>query len=97
MTVSSEARIRTELPGRYLQHLCKHFGHRRPVTFDERSGHIAFDGGDCRPSAEEGVLTLLVEAPYEAGLERLQDVVARHLVRFAFREELAIGWNRRPG
>lgn len=94
MSLSSEARIATEAPGRYLQQLCKHFGHRRPVTFDEQSGHIAFDGGESRLFADDGTLTLTVTAPDAAGLERLQDVVARHLIRFAFREELAVEWRR---
>ena len=28
------------------------------------------------------------------GLEQLEDVVARHLLRFAFREEPAVEWRR---
>jgi uncharacterized protein len=85
--------VRTSAPGRYLQQqLCKHFGRKRPVTHDERSGRIAFPMGDCRLEAGEGVLRLTVAAPDAASLAQLQDVVARHLVRFAFREDIRIDW-----
>ena len=35
---------------------------------------------------------MTVEASDPEALAQLQDVVARHLERFAFREELAIDW-----
>jgi uncharacterized protein len=89
----SQASIATAQAERYLSQLCKHFQHRRPVTFDRQSGHIAFDMGDCRLRAEAGVLTLVAEAPDAERLAQLQDVVARHLVRFAFREELRVAWS----
>ena len=38
------------------------------------------------------MLTLTVETGDPEALAQLQDVVARHLVRFAFREELAVEW-----
>jgi hypothetical protein len=44
----SVAEIATPRAGGYLQQLCKHFGHRIPVTFDERSGHLTFSSGECR-------------------------------------------------
>ncbi len=48
--------------------------------------------GVCRLSADDGRLALSLDAPDAAALDRLQDVVARHLVRFAFREEMQIDW-----
>ena len=42
--------------------------------------------------AAEGVLTLSVEAADAPALTQLQDVVARHLLRFAFREDVRIDW-----
>ena len=91
----STAEVATAHASRYLQQLCKHFGHKLPVNFDPQSGRVAFSAGDCRLQAGETALTMTVEAADEAGIAQLQDVVARHLVRFAFREELAFDW--RPG
>lgn len=91
-TVRSTAAVATPNAGRYLQQLCKHFQHKLPVTHDERSGHIAFPIGDCRLTAAGDILTLALAAPDDAQLQQLQDVVARHLLRFAFREELRVDW-----
>ena len=88
----SVAEIATPNASRYLQQLCKHFAHKRPVTFDPQSGSIAFSSGECRLEARDDALTLSLTAPDAAYLEQLQDVVARHLVRFAFREDMQIDW-----
>jgi hypothetical protein len=90
--VRSVAEIATPNASKYLQQLCKHFRHKRPVAFDERSGHIAFAAGGCDLEATEGMLKLSLATPDVAQMEQLQDVVARHLLRFAFREELQAEW-----
>jgi len=84
--------IPTEYASRYLQQLCKHFSHKRPVSFDEHSGQITLMAGECRLTADDAKLTVVVEAQDPSQLEQLQDVIVRHLVRFAFREELSIDW-----
>jgi uncharacterized protein len=96
LAVHGVAKVATPEASRYLQQLCKHFGHRLPVTFDERSGRIEFPFGECRLNADEddGPLTLSLATPSVRQLEELQDVVARHLLRFAFREPPEIAWCR---
>jgi hypothetical protein len=89
---SSEARVLTEHASKYLQQLCKHFGHRIPATFDADSGHLTFEMGTTALVAAPALLVLRNEAPDAAGLTRLEGVIASHLVRFAFREELKIDW-----
>ena len=88
----SEARITTERASIYLQQLCKHFAHRLPVEFTPERGQIAFSIGTCRLAADSGVLTLQAEAADAPQLEQLQDVIVRHLLRFAFRDPPAITW-----
>jgi len=88
----SIADIETASASKYLQQLCKHFGHKTAVTFDETSGQIAFTMGDCRLAARDGVLSVTLTAADDARMAQLQDVVVRHLVRFAFRETLTIDW-----
>lgn len=85
------AEVRTAHALRYLGQLCKHFAHKIPVVFDETSGHITFRLGTCALDAQEGMLRLTIEGPAET-ITELRDVVASHLVRFAFREDLAIDW-----
>jgi hypothetical protein len=88
----SQTEITTPQASRYLQQLCKHFAHKLPVTFDPAQGSIAFDIGDVRLAADDERLTIALTAPDGEQLERLKDVVIRHLERFAFREELAVEW-----
>ena len=92
--VRSIAEVVTPVPARYLAQLCKHFQHKLDVVFDNQSGHIVFPLGDCRLTARDGTLTLSAEAADEDKLAKLQDVVARHLLRFAFREEMQIDWRQ---
>jgi uncharacterized protein len=91
-TLRSVAEVATPKASRYLQQLCKHFAHKLPVTFNERSGQITFSVGECRLDADEDALRLRLAARDDTQLAQLQDVAARHLVRFAFREEIQIHW-----
>ena len=91
----SEAHVTTATPRRYLGQLCKHFQHKLPVSLSEYHGRIEFPTGACElGAATDFTLTLQVRAPDEQALGRLEDVVARHLKRFAFREEIDIQWTR---
>jgi hypothetical protein len=94
-THASAALVRTPKASGYLQQLCKHFGHKLPVGFDERAGRIEFPMGVCTLAAapDAGTLALHASAASAEDLARLEDVVARHLVRFAFREELEVTWS----
>jgi uncharacterized protein len=92
LAVHSVAEITAPHASRYLQQLCKHFAHKRPVIFNEQTGRIEFSIGECRLEASDGRLQLSLAAPDDAQMSQLQEVVARHLLRFAFREEMQIDW-----
>jgi hypothetical protein len=94
--LSSEARVPTTVPRRYLAQLCKHFQHKLPVTLGDMHGRIEFPAGSCEldAAAQAGILVMRVTAGDEAALAKLEDVVARHLERFAFREQPEIRWAR---
>lgn len=92
--LASIATTQTPQAARHLTQLCKHFQHRLPVTLEERQGHIAFGMGTCDLQADDDTLTMRVSAPDEPTLRRLEDVVTRHLARFAFREPPEITWRR---
>ena len=89
----AEAQIPTASASKYLQQLCKHFQHKLPATFDAQAGQITFPLGKTTLAADDRTLTIHVEAANGEDMERLKDVVARHLARFAFREELSVNWN----
>ncbi|MDR5653172.1 DUF2218 domain-containing protein [Ruixingdingia sedimenti] len=91
--ITGTAAVATAKASGYLQQLCKHFGHKIPVTFDAEAGEIVFPFGTCRLRAEDGALHLTAIAPDAERLAQLQDVIARHLLRFAFREDgMRVDW-----
>ncbi|MFO1073416.1 MAG: DUF2218 domain-containing protein [Geminicoccaceae bacterium] len=90
--IQSLAQVATTQPSRYLQQLCKHFAHKLPVSFDTEAGSITFAAGRCQLAAREGVLELRAEAEDEARLREVENVVQRHLERFAFREPPTVLW-----
>ena len=91
---TSQAQVATPLASRYLQQLCKHFAHKLPVTFDPTQGRIEFSLGTCQLAATPDLLTMQAEAADETNLAQLEKVVASHLERFAFREELKVAWGQ---
>jgi hypothetical protein len=96
--MQSEAIVQTAHARRYLGQFCKHFAHKAPVELDPAlaSGQVRFGAGICSLYADEAALTLKVEGEAPDLITTLQDVVARHLIRFAFREDLTLAWQT-PG
>jgi hypothetical protein len=90
MTVAV-ARVPTAHASRYLQQLCKHWGHKYPVVYTAENGRIEMSAGVLLMDADADGLGLHLAAEPQ-NLERMQGVVADHLRRFAFRETLAFDW-----
>jgi hypothetical protein len=85
------ARVATTHGSRYLQQLCKHWSHKYPVEFTPENGRIEMSAAVLILDADADGLGLRLTAAAE-DLERMQDVVTRHLQRFAFKEDLAVDW-----
>lgn len=92
--LSSEARVKTSKASRYLGQLCKHFAHRVPVTFDPEQGRVEFQPGIGLLEACPEFLILRAHARDSDSLAQMEDILARHLERFAFREKPEIRWTR---
>lgn len=86
------ATVPTPHASRYLQTLCKHFGHKVAVEFDATAGRITLPFGACALRADEAALEMSVEAGDDAALRKAAQVIASHLERFAFRENPTITW-----
>jgi hypothetical protein len=91
---TSTAHVKTSSASRYLQQLCKHWGHKYPVEFDAKHGVITLPMGPVTMDASPSELTVELEADEGAAFDRFETVVADHLARFAFREELQFDWRR---
>src|SRR5690242_16169054 len=93
MTVST-AHVPTASGSRYLQQLCKHWGHKFDVTFDARHGEIPLPFGPLTMDATPDELVLVLKTNDPGSLDRFEGVVAEHVQRFAFREQLVFNWSR---
>ena len=88
----AETRVVTDKPAIYMKQLCRHFGHKVAVEFDDEHGSIQFPFGLCELTAEPNVLVMRVDAGNDEDFARIKGVVGGHLERFAFREELQVQW-----
>ena len=88
---TSRTHVSTALGSRYLQQLCKHWGHKLQVEFTPEIGSIRFDENRvCRLKADEAGLQISVEAGDAERLAHTERVVIEHLKRFAFKEDLGV-------
>ena len=90
---NSVATVSTPNASRYLQQLCKHFGHKVPVKFTPTEGKLSLPFGTCEMTADADVLTLTALSE-RSELPKMEKVLADHLARFAFRENPTITWER---
>jgi hypothetical protein len=92
--MNAMASIPTENARRYLGQFVKHFAHKLPFTRWETNeqGSVEFPMGQCKLKADEARLSISLEPTFPEALPELKDVVERHLLRFAFRENLTISW-----
>lgn len=82
----------TQNAERYLGTLCKHFGHKVPVTHQPGSGRIELPFGQCMLRADDSGLSVTIEASDQPLLDKTAKVISSHLDRFAFRENPQLDW-----
>lgn len=95
---ASAAEVGTERPARYGKQLVAHLSRRSGGEWSEDDGQGWIQLGDGRAvlASGPGVLRIRIEGP-GADLERIEDVVGRHLVRFGTKDELVVRWVRDSG
>lgn len=93
MNVELNGSAATPNASRYLQQLCKHWGHRFTADFTPEKGNVDFgDGTSVDLIADAAALRFIVHAPAETHA-MMREVVEEHLNRFAHREgELTYQW-----
>lgn len=74
--------LETDVPGRYINRLCRHWSHKFEVSFDSTAGEIKLGEALCTLKAAPTALQVTLEASDES-LEKLQQAVMDHLQRFA--------------
>jgi hypothetical protein len=92
--LTAQSSFNTAKATAYLKKFCRHFAHKLPTEFDDVSGYVDFPFGDCRLVSQDDQLMFKVEAETEESLAKMEDVVARHMERFAFRDGITLMWVR---
>jgi len=72
---------------RYIHQLVKHWGHQFATAYSDGRGEVPFspETHATFDAREDGIAITLVTADQESA-ERMKEVIAKHLDRFAFRE-----------
>jgi aryl-alcohol dehydrogenase-like predicted oxidoreductase len=93
----STATITTVEPARIILRLCKHWGHKWPVRYDEHQGQVDLSSGRVLMTAGDGELRVRLEGVAGADMLRLEEVVAEHAQRMARDETFQWDWARQGG
>jgi hypothetical protein len=91
-----QARVATASGAKYVQQLCKHWAHKLPVELEGDTGVVTFVGVVATMAADAEAIQVSLRGEDREQVDRLKDVVAQHLDRFAFREApLTYDWTWR--
>ncbi|MET8139084.1 DUF2218 domain-containing protein [Sphaerisporangium sp. NPDC005288] len=94
----STASVPTERPGRYIKQLVSHMGHKTTTEISgDGRGVITLKRGRCVLTPTGVAIEMIATAGDAESLEQVQEVVTRHLLRFATQEELAVEWSAPMG
>ena len=91
---TSTATIATAEPARIILRLCKHWGHKFSVSYDDAQGRVDLPFGPCLMQAGDGQLVFRLEAVPGADMDKFEQVVADHAQRMARGETYAWHWAR---
>ncbi|SRR5580765_1947156 len=98
--IISVARVATDRPARYGKQLVSHLTRRLTGEWDADAATGALtlgeEGDHAELAAQDGALVMTIHAA-AAALDRWEDVLGRHLVRFGAKDELVATWTRSDG
>ncbi|STC70126.1 DUF2218 domain-containing protein [Corynebacterium pilosum] len=103
--LTSTARVQTDRAARYGKQLASHFSRKLNTHWDSDAarGSLEFpgEGVEGKPTqvdliASDDVLMMNITADEET-VERLERVVAVHLIRFGMKDNLEVTWTRKGG
>ncbi|HRN56139.1 MAG TPA: DUF2218 domain-containing protein [Agriterribacter sp.] len=92
--IRSSAEILTKEGSAYIRKLCRHFVHKIPVSYTETDGRAELPDCICLMHADANTLTFTITGATTETVVKGEDIVVRHLEKFAFREQLEISWHR---
>ncbi|TCM21931.1 hypothetical protein EDF56_101608 [Novosphingobium sp. PhB165] len=96
MSHTITAKVATPNGGKYVQQLCKHWSHKLETRVEGDTGTVTFPTAVATMTADGEGIAIAITGENRDDVEQLTDVVARHIDRFAFREDpLTYDWQWR--
>jgi hypothetical protein len=96
MDVTSQAIVATDRAERFSKQLASLLGQKMAVTTVEGEQELSFSAGRCLLSPRLDALVLTATAVDADALASVEEVIARHLVRFGAKHELTVEWEPLP-
>ena len=93
-SLSSRADVVTERPERWAKQLVSHISHKVAHEKTERGDELTIGDGLGIVSVLPGAVVLQAYANDPELLARVEDVLGRHLERFAEKDGLTVTWSR---
>lgn len=86
-------KVKTQNGGKYVRQLCKHWSHKLETQVDGDTGTVTFPNAVTVMAADADGIAITITGEDRDAVQGLTDVVARHIDRFAFREDpLVYDW-----
>lgn len=90
---NERADVSIERPERYGKQLASHLSHKIEVTETDTGWVLQIRGGEGRVLPQTKTLVLEASAPDEETLDKVKDVLERHLRKFAAKlDPLEVNW-----
>jgi len=94
----TSGRFETAHAAKYIQQLCKHFGHKVAVEYTADEGRAELPIGPAIMRAREDALLIEIHLTDPDMIEQAHHIIDSHLVTFAFREKFAeMDWDSPTG
>ena len=93
----STTTIATDAASSYIGKLCRHFRHKIETEYTPTTGLATFQFGTCAMKATSTELIFNITANDMESVEKIKGVLERHLVKFAYKEDLTIRWRDADG
>ncbi len=90
--MKTQTTIATKAGASYIGKLCRHFVHKIDASYEGNTGKAIFPFGVCLMRADDESLTFEVDAHDAEGAAKIKGALDRHLIKFAYKEQLEINW-----
>jgi hypothetical protein len=95
MSITSTAEVLTDRSERFAKQLVTHLGRKIEWVTEDGVSTASFGTASASVAPTDGVLVLTASGTSLEEVAQIEDALARHLHKFAFRHPVEISWNRK--